>query len=66
VEKLRPMNFLGGIAWWLAVHRSGVGAPRPRMVWLYDNLVVPVTRTAERVVRPPFGQSVFCVVRVPA
>jgi hypothetical protein len=35
------------------------------MVKLYDRLVLPVTRAAERVVRPPFGQSVFAVARVP-
>ena len=50
----------------LAVRRGGAGAPNPKLVWLYDNVVVPTTRTAERVVRPPFGQSVLCVVRVPA
>jgi hypothetical protein len=27
--------------------------------------VVPLTRTIERLVRPPFGQTVFCVARVP-
>ncbi len=33
---------------------------------LYDRLVVPVVRTAERLIgRPPFGQSVVAVARVP-
>jgi hypothetical protein len=27
--------------------------------------VVPVTRFIERLVRPPFGQTVLCVARVP-
>ena len=35
------------------------------MVKLYDRFVLPATRAAERVVRPPFGQSVFAVARVP-
>jgi hypothetical protein len=52
---------LGGIGWWLAVRRGGVGAPKPWLVWLYDNLGIPLTRTLERIVRPPFGQTVFCV-----
>ncbi len=62
----RPVNFLGGLAWWLAVRRGGAGRPDPRLVWLYDNVVVPTGRTIERAVRPPFGQSVLCVADVPA
>jgi len=65
VQKVRPVNFLGGIAWWLAVRRGGAGAPNKKLVWLYDNIVIPISRTIERLVRPPFGQSVLCVVEVP-
>jgi SAM-dependent methyltransferase len=60
----RPVNFLGALAWWVAVRRGGAGRPDPRLVWLYDNLVVPTSRTIERLVRPPFGQSVLCVADV--
>jgi len=66
VANVRPVNFLGGIAWWLAVRRGGAGAPNPRLVWLYDNVVVPLSRLVERIIRPPFGQSVLCVAEVPA
>lgn len=65
VEVLKPINFLGGIAWWAAVRRGGVGYPDPRLVKIYDRTVVPLTRFIERFVRPPFGQTVFCVARVP-
>lgn len=65
VELVKPVNLLGGIAWWLAVRRGGAGAPNPKLVALYDRFVVPVTRAIERVVRPPFGQSVLCVARKP-
>ena len=37
-----------------------------RLVWIYDSLVAPLTRWAERIVTPPFGQSVVAVARVPA
>ena len=66
VIDVRPVNFLGGLAWWLAVRRGGAGRPDPRLVWLYDNVVIPTGRTIERAVRPPFGQSVLCVADVPA
>jgi SAM-dependent methyltransferase len=65
VTTLHPVNFIGGIAWWLAVRRGGAGHPNKRVVWLYDNVVVPISRAVERVVRPPFGQSVLCVAEVP-
>jgi SAM-dependent methyltransferase len=62
---VKPVNLLGGIAWWLAVRKGGSGAPNPKLVKVYDRCVVPVTRVLERVVRVPFGQSVLCVARVP-
>ncbi|MEO5876477.1 MAG: methyltransferase [Streptosporangiaceae bacterium] len=65
-EVLKPINFLGGIAWWVAVRRGGAGYPDPKLVKIYDRTVVPTTRFIERFVRPPFGQTVFAVARVPA
>ena len=47
---------------------AGRGARRtidPNSYARYDSLVLTVTKAAEKVVRPPFGQSVFCVGRVP-
>jgi SAM-dependent methyltransferase len=61
VRLIRAVNFLGGIAWWLAVRRGGAGHPDPRLVWLYDNIIVPTSRTIEKVVHPPFGQSILGV-----
>jgi 2-polyprenyl-3-methyl-5-hydroxy-6-metoxy-1,4-benzoquinol methylase len=64
-QEVRPVNLLGAVAWWLAVRRGGVGAPNPRLLATYDRTVVPVTRTVERWVTPPFGQSVLAVASVP-
>lgn len=63
-ELVRPVNFLGGIAWWATVRRGGVGTPRPGLVRAYDRFVVPVTRLVESRVTLPFGQSVLAVARV--
>jgi SAM-dependent methyltransferase len=65
VEVLRPVNFLGGIAWWVAVRIGGCSSPNGGLVRLYEQLVVPLVRLMERRWHPPFGQSIFCVARVP-
>lgn len=65
VEVLHPVNFLGGVAWWVAVRIGGCSSPRSSLVGLYDRLVVPLVRLMERRWRPPFGQSILCVARVP-
>jgi len=61
----KPVNLLGGVAWWLTVRRGGVGKQKPRLVRIYDRFVVPTTRFVERRVTPPFGQSVLGVASVP-
>ena len=63
VELVKPVNLLGGVAWWLTVRKSGVSSPNTRMVALFDRCVVPITEALERRVRVPFGQSVLCVAR---
>ncbi|MGH3517270.1 MAG: class I SAM-dependent methyltransferase [Haloechinothrix sp.] len=65
LEMVKPVNLLGGIAWWLAVRKGGSGSPNPKLVAIYDRWVVPVSRALERRVRVPFGQSVLCVARKP-
>ncbi|MDX6325897.1 MAG: hypothetical protein QOK15_2251 [Nocardioidaceae bacterium] len=65
-EDVRPVNLLGGIAWWLTVRRGGVGTPKPWLLRIYDRVVVPTTRALEAHITPPFGQSVLGIARVPA
>jgi SAM-dependent methyltransferase len=65
-ELVRPVNFLGGVAWWAAVRVGRQGRPTPRLVQLYDRVVIPAQRALERRFHPRFGQSVLCVARVPS
>ncbi len=48
------------------MRRGGVQSPNPKMLRVYDGVVVPVTKAVESRVRPPFGQSVLAVARVPS
>ncbi|WP_250279890.1 methyltransferase domain-containing protein [Frankia sp. Cppng1_Ct_nod] len=66
VESLQPVNLLGGIAWWATVRCAGQRSAAPRLVRVYDRVVMPTTRFIERRMRVPFGQSLLCVARVDA
>jgi len=58
VDLCRPVNLLGGIAWWAAVRKGGAGSPNPKLVKIYDTAVVPLTRILDRL-PIPFGQTVL-------
>lgn len=64
VELLHPVNLLGGLSWWLAVRTGRTSRVNTRLVRLYDRVVVPAERAIEKVLSPPFGQSILCVGRV--
>jgi ubiquinone/menaquinone biosynthesis C-methylase UbiE len=66
IEQLRYVNALGLLGYYLATSVFRLTPKEGTMVKLYDRLVLPVTRAAEGLVRPPFGQSVFAVARVPS
>jgi SAM-dependent methyltransferase len=65
-ELARPVNLLGGLAWWAAMRLGRAAKPNQGAVGLYDRLLVPVTRVLDRALPVPFGQSVLAVARVPA
>jgi SAM-dependent methyltransferase len=64
VQHMRRVNMLGAVAWWIAVRAGRARRADSRLVWLYDNLLIPVSRLIEAVVPPPFGQSLLCVAEV--
>ncbi len=64
-ESVRPVNLLGGLAWWAAMRMGRSRTPNSGAVGLYDRLVVPATRVLDRLLPSPFGQSVLAVARVP-
>ncbi|CAN5623904.1 MAG: class I SAM-dependent methyltransferase [Actinomycetota bacterium] len=66
VLMVRPVNLLGGIAWFVQMRLRDAGHLEPRLVGLYDRVIVPLSRGLESVVRPPFGQSVLCAAQTPA
>ena len=66
VERLHYANALGLIGYFMATKVFRLMPKEGPMVKVYDTLVLPATKAAEQRIRPPFGQSVFAVARVPA
>ncbi len=66
VERVHYANALGLIGYYVATSVFKLTPKEGAMVKVYDRLVLPATKAAESIVRPPFGQSVFAVARVPA
>lgn len=65
IERMHYANALGLIGYFVATKVFRLMPKEGPMVKLYDTFVLPVTKAIEQVVRPPFGQSVFAVARVP-
>jgi ubiquinone/menaquinone biosynthesis C-methylase UbiE len=65
VERLQYANALGLMGYYMATSVFKLTPKEGAMVKVYDKLVLPVTKAAESIMRPPFGQSVFAVARTP-
>jgi hypothetical protein len=66
VETLHYVNAPGLAAWFVGMRLLRMTPGEGPLLKVWDGAVVPVARAVERRVRPPFGQSVFAVGRVPA
>lgn len=59
----RYVNLPGWFAWLVTVRLLGLLPTGGRLVKLYDRLVIPLVRSIESRVKPPFGQSVLGIAR---
>lgn len=64
VERVHYLNAPGLLAWFVGMRLLRMTPRDGPTVRVWDWSVVPVARTIEARVRPPFGQSVFAVGRV--
>ena len=60
---VRHMNALGGLGWFVAGRILRVHSISIRTVALNERFIVPVGRRIERVIHPPFGQSLIAGAR---
>jgi 2-polyprenyl-3-methyl-5-hydroxy-6-metoxy-1,4-benzoquinol methylase len=65
IIKLHYANTFGLIGYVLTTKILRLMPGPGKIVWIYDRFIAPLTRAAERLVTPPFGQSVVAIARVP-
>jgi hypothetical protein len=63
-ERVRYINPVGLISWYVTVKALGMTPKNGLMLRVYDRTVVSLARALDRV-PAPFGQSVFAVARIP-
>jgi 2-polyprenyl-3-methyl-5-hydroxy-6-metoxy-1,4-benzoquinol methylase len=66
VERLHYVNSLGALGWWLLVKQlRQTPATAGPVVAAFDKAIIPTLRRREARRLPRFGQSLFCVARIP-
>lgn len=66
VQKMHYVNAIGFFGWWFNAHVLKREAQSEGQIAVFDRMIVPVLARAELLVRPPFGQSLFAVLRKPS
>jgi SAM-dependent methyltransferase len=60
---IRYFDILGILPWWLINTLGKQTRFNPKMVSLYDNIGVPITRFMENLVIPPIGKNIILIAR---
>jgi SAM-dependent methyltransferase len=65
VATLHYMNSIGFLGWWINAKVLLRQEQSESHILVFDRAIVPVLSRLESLVRPPFGQSFFCVLEKP-
>lgn len=63
IHKLHYMNLVGFFGWWLNNRVLHKEEQSPAQIAVFDRLIVPVMSRLESIIPPPFGQSLFVVLK---
>jgi 2-polyprenyl-3-methyl-5-hydroxy-6-metoxy-1,4-benzoquinol methylase len=63
LQKARYMNTAGFFGWWVNAHVLKRESQSEAQIEVFDRFVVPLMSRVESWTRPPFGQSLFAVLR---
>ena len=61
IRKLHYLNSIGLFGWWTNAHILKRQAQSERQIEIFDRYLVPPMSALERVISPPFGQSLLAV-----
>lgn len=64
IRKLHYVNSIGFFGWWANAHILKREAQSERQIEIFDRYLVPPISAMERLIRPPFGQSLLAVLDV--
>jgi len=65
IRKLHYVNAVGFLGWWMNAHVFRREAQSERQIDIFDRCVVPWMSRLESLAAPPFGQSLWAVLRKP-
>jgi SAM-dependent methyltransferase len=65
VERARYANAIGWVSWLVFCRMLRLMPADGALTRVFDRFFVPIISRVERVIRPPFGQSIFLVARKP-
>ena len=65
IRRMHYSNFIGFFGWWFNAHILRLKAQSARQIEFFDRFLVPAASAIERVIRPPFGQSLIAVLQKP-
>ncbi|HTB15070.1 MAG TPA: class I SAM-dependent methyltransferase [Bryobacteraceae bacterium] len=57
------LNAIGFFGWWTNSHILKLHAQSPAQIGFFDRYVVPIASRVESIIHPPFGQSLFVVLK---
>jgi SAM-dependent methyltransferase len=63
VETIRYFDFPGVLPWFIAGRVSRSRRFSDRAAKIYDRLIVPIARAAEKYIKPPIGKNLLCIAR---
>ncbi|MGO4879313.1 MAG: methyltransferase domain-containing protein [Bryobacteraceae bacterium] len=65
IDTLHYVNAAGFFGWWINAHVLRREAQSAAQIEMFDRLIVPWLSRVEAIAPPPFGQSLFAVLRKP-
>jgi hypothetical protein len=65
LRKAHYSNFIGFFGWWMNARVWKLEAQSAQQIEVFDRFLVPVASAVERLLPPPFGQSLVAVLERP-